>query len=470
MANQFNIQAYVRPGRVEAPENSYPSNPIKYVSRQMIANRPKGASRWIEEETYSAALTPQQAKEIQKGTSWIQHDLLAPPQDYQSTLRREKIDHATQDYARWLWGLQATDKPRFEFHLRKAPLAVKRCLEQLGYTPSKHDLQQANRVVGESTISGPWRILNQNRTAQYKSVQEHTNALLTKQDLGVTARQIELMEEDQRRDPNASSAFGTIREERIAEIDGKKSYQAGSKKYITRNRLMHKNLPRRQTLLEQPTTVPVDLLAEYQVLKKRSMEAKLRDVMGPGAASLLQENFTRLAQTQCYSLRIIQDLLTLTRQLMEQKRQPTALTEEDAKREAFVDEKRYKELWLAYGFLGEKAELAVTSVSMHTVKFKTSEQNCLELTRDLEYEWPLTKPQTARKQLVYNRIGGWRVPEEKKGKLGNTKVLLSQAKDIRAKYMAKWKPYQTNANKPSTTASTTTHTTQNQGESNGSVY
>jgi len=155
---------------------------------------------------------------------------------------------------------------------------------------------------------------------------------------------------------------------------------------------------------------------------------------------------------------------------MEQKRQPTALTEEDAKREAFVDEKKYKELWLAYGFLGEKAELAVTSVSMHTVKFKTSEQNCLELTRDLEYEWPLTKPQTARKQLVYNRVGGWRVPEEKKGKLGNTKVLLSQAKDIRAKYMAKWKPYQTNANKPSTTASTTTHTTQNQGESNGSVY
>ena len=255
MANQFNIQAYVRPGRVDAPENSYPSNPIKYVSKQMIANRPKGAARWIEEETYSAALTQKQAQEIQKDTPWIQHHILAPKQDYLATLNREKIDYETQNYAKWLWSLQATDKPMFEFYLRKAPLAVKRCLEQLGYTPSKHDLQQANRVVGESTISGPWKILNQNRTDQYNSVQEHTNALLTKQDLGVTARQIKLMEEDQRRDPNASSAFGTIREERIAEIDGKKSYQAGSNKYITRNRLMHKNLPRRQTLLEQPTTV-----------------------------------------------------------------------------------------------------------------------------------------------------------------------------------------------------------------------
>ena len=71
---------------------------------------------------------------------------------------------------------------------------------------------------------------------------------------------------------------------------------------------------------------------------------------------------------------------------------------------------------------------------------------------------------------MYNRIGGWRVPEEKQGKLGNTKVLISQAKVITAKFMAKWKPYPTNAKKPSITASPTTPTTQNQGESDDSGY
>jgi hypothetical protein len=81
--------------------------------------------------------------------------------------------------------------------------------------------------------------------------------------------------------------------------------------------------------------------------------------MGPGQASLVQENFTRLAQTQCYryTLRVLQDTLNLTRELIERVCKPTATTAEEAAHEVFVDEKKYKQFYKVYGFLGEKAEL-----------------------------------------------------------------------------------------------------------------
>jgi len=99
MANQFNIQAYVRPGRIDAPENSYPSNPIKYVSKQMIANRPKGAARWIEEETYSAALTQQQAQEIQKDTPWIQHQAMFFSLSLEYSFGAQKASLTTEQFS-----------------------------------------------------------------------------------------------------------------------------------------------------------------------------------------------------------------------------------------------------------------------------------------------------------------------------------------------------------------------------------
>ena len=183
--------------------------------------------------------------------------------------------------------------------------------------------------------------------------------------------------------------------------------------------------------------------------------------MGPGAASLVQENFTRLAQTTCYTLRVLQDTLNLARQLLEQKRRPTALTPDQAQMEVFLDEKAYKAFWVAYGFLGEKAELAVTQVTMHTVRHKTSEKHCLEMTSELEYEWPLNKAQSERKQMVNQRVGSWRVPEEQKGKLGSTPVMLAQAKQLTAKFMDKYKPY---ANKTPATEQQKTPNPKKQGE------
>ena len=66
MANQFRIPSYVRPGRIEAPENEYPANPVTYVTKKKVANRPFGTEKWREEETFSATLTKKQAKERAK--------------------------------------------------------------------------------------------------------------------------------------------------------------------------------------------------------------------------------------------------------------------------------------------------------------------------------------------------------------------------------------------------------------------
>ena len=441
MANQFRIPSYVKPGRVEAPDNDYPADPVAYVTKKKVANRPFGTEKWTEEETFSATLTRKQAEELESDTPWIKHHLTQPKESNEFSERQEKINFETRQYAQWLWTLQSTNKPLFKEKLRDAPLAVKKILVRLGFAPSKYELQQANRVVGESALAGNWTVINENRQTKYSSTQAHTNALLTQQQKGVTTRQLELMDQDKKQDPNSSGMFGRLREERIAELDGESSYRAGTEKYITRNRLIHKNLPRKTTLLQAPSTVPINLLTEFHVLMKRSQEAKLRDVMGPGAASLVQENFTRLAQTQCYTLRVLQDTLNLTRQLLEQKRRPTALTPEQAQMEVFLDEKAYKAFWVAYGFLGEKAELAVTQVAMHTVKHKTSEKHCLEMTSELEYEWPLNKAQSERKQQVNQRVGAWRVPEEQKGKLGSTPVMVAQANQLTAKFMEKYKPY-----------------------------
>ena len=430
-----------------------------------MANSPFGAEKWTEEETFSATLTKKQAEELQQGTPWIRHHLTQPKESTASSAHREKIDYETNQYAKWLWTLQSTNKPLFREKLRDAPLAVKKILAQIGFAPSKHELQQANRVVGESALAGQWSVVPENRQTKYSSTQAHTNALLTQQQKGVTTRQLELMDQDKSQDPESSSMFGRLREERVAELDGESSYRAGTDKYITRNRLIHKNLPRKTTLLQAPSTVPINLLAEFQVLMKRSQEAKLRDVMGPGAASLVHENFTRLAQTTCYTLRLLQDTLLLTKQLLEQKGKPTALSPEQAQMEVFLDNKAYKEFWVAYGFLGEKAELAVTQVAMHTVRHKTSEKHCLEMTSELEYEWPLNKSQSERKQMVNQRVGSWRVPEEQKGKLGSTPVMLAQAKKITAKFMANYKPYSNNVTVPEQKK---TLKPTNQGESSGS--
>jgi hypothetical protein len=56
------------------------------------------------------------------------------------------------------------------------------------------------------------------------------------------------MDEDKMKDPDSSRMFHQLCEERTAELDPEKTYKAGTQKYITRNRLIHKNLPRNQTL------------------------------------------------------------------------------------------------------------------------------------------------------------------------------------------------------------------------------
>ena len=162
MANQFRIPSYVRPGRIEAPENEYPANPVTYVTKKKVANRPFGTEKWREEETFSATLTKKQAKELQGDTPWIRHHLLQPKEGTEFSEHREKIDYETRQYARWLWSLQSTNKPLFKEKLREAPLAVKKILEKLGFAPSKHELQQANRVVGESALAGQWSIVTEN--------------------------------------------------------------------------------------------------------------------------------------------------------------------------------------------------------------------------------------------------------------------------------------------------------------------
>ena len=124
--------------------------------------------------------------ELQKDTQWMRHTILEPKPQTEYNEHREKINYEIQQQARYLWSLQQTNKQLFEIRMREAPLAVKKCLEQLGFVPSKHQMQQANRVVGESALSGQWLIVPPKRAEKYTSTQAHTNALLTQQQLGVT--------------------------------------------------------------------------------------------------------------------------------------------------------------------------------------------------------------------------------------------------------------------------------------------
>ena len=450
MANQLGLGHQMRRGYEVLPIQQKPEQAMRYVCQ-----RTENDVLRNDEIKYAARLDRNQAQQLFANHPHYKHNLLVNRRERQVAPQRQERTWQTQQQAQHLWNLQRTNKQQFQQQMTLAPMEVKECLEMSGYAPSKFRVNESRRIVGESKLLGGYLPHMPNIKTEYKTSQEQTNALLTQQTFGCTQRQIDLMNEDNRKETENSGIFGTFREEKRAVYNPKKSRAKGTPQFTAKNALLYKNLPGKKSIIEDPQTVPRILLREFEVLKKRSQQTKLRGVLDVGAAAVLHEQFTRLAQVEVYTLRALNEAITLVQTMKERSLRPGGFTQAEAKEQALRDDQNILNLLDSYIFLGNKAEKAVQTVSMNLVSKQVSEPRCMNILKLLDTNWPLNKHMSQREYEGMIDTGS--MPDTPEHEFAEKETLNKTATELRKRFHAgkKYEPYSKNLQRE--TKDQTTH-------------